>query len=244
LRGWLDYFGVMKLFVFFAAFSLHLPLLAQRVSERWVDLSLAGGSNQGSAAVFYLHNWRFGHNHKFEFGLGARFTGYLAANQYYTTAPAKLTSGSTGPGVIFVDNINANVDTLLVAQPRVFSLNAMINLGYHLSEKFSINFNIDVVGFSFGSRATGNYINGFLGQLTMADPTPFNALLISDNDLGTLNSELSGKYKINNKWSVKAGAQFLFTEYTTIAKVQQAPEPNDRFRNKSLMVMAGISYKL
>ena len=77
-----------------------------------------------------------------------------------------------------------------------------------------------------------------------AKPTSFNILLISDNDRGSLNSELYGKYYWNEKWGVKLAAQFLFTEYTTDTEVQQFPEPNDRFRNKSLLIAAGISYKL
>jgi len=40
------------------------------------------------------------------------------------------------------------------------------------------------------------------------------------------------------------GAQFLFTEYTTSTKVQQLPEQNDRFRNKSLLLCLGISWRL
>jgi hypothetical protein len=75
-------------------------------------------------------------------------------------------------------------------------------------------------------------------------PTAFNVLLISDNDHGTLNSELYAKYYFNEDWGIKIGAQFLFTEYTTDTEVQQFPEPNDRFRNKSLMLAIGVIRKL
>jgi hypothetical protein len=52
------------------------------------------------------------------------------------------------------------------------------------------------------------------------------------------------KYYWSEKWGAKLGAQFLFTEYTTNTEIQQFPEPNDRFRNKSLMVAFGVTYKL
>ncbi|MBI3482970.1 MAG: hypothetical protein HY015_08365 [Bacteroidetes bacterium] len=180
----------------------------------------------------------------FFIGIGGRFTSYLGANQYYITAPAQLTSESTGPLIIFKDNITSNIDTFLVKSPQVNSINASINIHYKLSERWSIGFNIDAIGFSFGGKRDGNYINGFTGKMTTASPTPFNVLLISDNDRGTLNSEFFAKYSLNERCALKIGAQFLFTEYTTATKVQQFPEPNDRFRNKSLLVCAGISYRL
>ena len=136
------------------------------------------------------------------------------------------------------------MDTFLISKSNVFSINALIDLGYRFSEKFSVGFNIDAIGFSFGKERKGNYINGSQGQISLAKPTTFNALLTSDNDLGSLNSELYAKYKINEKWSAKAGLQFLFTEYTTNSQVQQLPEPNDRFRNKALMFMIGTNIKL
>lgn len=40
-------------------------------------------------------------------------------------------------------------------------------------------------------------------------------------------------------WSVRAGATFIFAEYTTSNKLYLE---NDRFRNKALMGMFGVSY--
>lgn len=213
-------------------------------SQNSVDLGLSFGKSQGAFSAAFTHDWLIGKKKKLMIGLGGRFTAYIAQNQYYETAPAELTTGSTGLGVILKENITANVDTFLITSPNVFAINAHINLGYAFSEKFSAGFNIDVIGFSFGGERQGNYINGSQGQMSTAKPTTFNALLTSDNDLGSLNSELYAKYKINDRWSAKAGLQFLFTEYTTSTEVQQSPEPNDRFRNKSLMLMIGVSYKL
>lgn len=207
-------------------------------------MDIAVGNSEGTFSGAYLNNWKLGSKNKFLLGLGGRLTTYFGANQYYETAPAKITSGSTGPGVFFKETIIANMDTFLVKSPQVNALNAMINLGYQVSDKLSLGFNIDLLGFSLGGKQQGTYINGSLGQVESSKPTPFNVLLISDNDIGTLNSELYGRYVINEKWTLRAGAQFLFTEYTTDTSVQQFPEPNDRFRNKSLMFMVGAGYRL
>lgn len=219
-------------------------VFAQKNAENSLVFDFAAGNTQGTLAFSYTHDWLIGARKKIVIGIGGRFTGYAGRNKYYITAPAQLTSGGTGPLVIFKENIVANIDTFLVAKPNVYALNAMINLGYRFNEKLQVGFNIDAVGFSFGGERRGNYINGPQGRMVDARATAFNALLISDNDIGTLNSELYGSYALNDRWSVRVGAQFLFTEYTTLVEVQQSPEPNDRFRNKSLMFMIGTSFKL
>lgn len=214
-----------------------------QVSE--VNITSAIGSSQGSLSALIQHDWELWKSKKFAVGVGGRFTSYFGANQYYITAPAELTSGSTGPFVIFKENIDENIDSFLIKSPQVNSLNLLINLRYKFNENFIIGFNIDAIGFSFGGDKNGNYINyGFPGSMENAKPTSFNILLISDNDRGSLNSEVYGKYYWNEKWGVKLAAQFLFTEYTTDTEVQQFPEPNDRFRNKSLLFAAGVTYKL
>jgi hypothetical protein len=209
-----------------------------------IDVDGAIGNTEGTLAVSFNLDKNLGKKHRIVAGLGARFTSYLGKNQYYITAPAELTSGSTGPGVIFKENIDANIDTVLIKTAQVNSLNLLVTLGYNVSSKLLLRFNIDVIGFSFGKRANGNYINGSQGAMESSDPAPFNLLLISDNDKGSLNSEFFARYFVNDRWGVKGGLQFHFTEYTTDTEVQQQPAPNDRFRNKSLMFMAGVSFKL
>ena len=213
-------------------------------SYSFIDLDGAIGKSEGTIALSFNFDKNLGKKHRIVVGGGARFTSYLGKNQYYITAPAELTSGDTGPGVIFKENIDANIDTFLIKTAQVNSLNLMITLGYNVSPKLLFRFNIDVIGFSFGNSVNGNYINGLQGAMVSADPSPFNLLLVSDNDKGSLNSEFFGRYLINDKWGIKGGIQFHFTEYTTDTEIQQLPEPNDRFRNKSLMFMFGASFKL
>lgn len=216
---------------------------AQRIST-FADATLGGAKYQGTLAISYVHLWRVGEKQKLAIGVGGRFTSYLGANQYYVTAPAKLTSGSTSPFIIFQDNITANIDTFLIQSPQVNCLNLSININYQFSKKIDAGFNIDALGFSFGGNRQGNYINGPTGKMSGAAPTSFNLLLVSDNDRGSLNSEFFVRYFLNDRWALKAGAQFLFTEYTTSTKVQQFPEENDRFRNKSLLFCLGVTRKI
>jgi hypothetical protein len=48
-----------------------------------------------------------------------------------------------------------------------------------------------------------------------AKSTPFNVLLVSDNYIVTLNSELFIRCLLNNHFVLKGGASNIFTEYTT-----------------------------
>lgn len=219
---------------------LPISLWAQR-SVNFADASVGAAKYQGTLSLSYVHLWKFGAKKKLSAGIGGRFTSYLATNQYYTTAPANLTSGSSSPFIIFQDNINANIDTFLVKSPQLNCFNISLNFEYQLTKKLSAGFNIDLLGFSFGGTTNGNYINTPIGKMVEAKPTAFNLLLVSDNDKGSLNSEMFVRYAIDEQWALKLGAQFLFTEYTTSYKVQQFPSENDRFRNKSLMICIGVT---
>jgi hypothetical protein len=217
----------------------------QRAStDHFIEAGFAAARKQGTFTVAYFYNQNLGKKKRVTAGIGARATVYVGSDQYYITAPAKLTSGSTGPGVLFKENIKANIDTFRVQSPQVNAVNLLINLGYHLSDKVFIGFSIDAIGYSFGSRVLGTYINGQQRMQERAEVTSFNILLISDNDKGSLNSELYARYQVNDRISLKAGVQFLFTEYTTYTDIQTIPEPNDRFRRKSLLAGLGVACKL
>lgn len=225
--------------------ALNLNAIAQtQTISKFIDLNLGVADSEGSLVLSLNYDKDLGKRKKIVVGLAGRLTSYLGKNQYYETAPAKLTSGSTGPEVLFKENIKANMDSFLIKTSQVNSFNVAVTLGYNLSERLMLRFNIDVIGFSFGKRVNGNYINGTQGSIESASPTAFNLLLVSDNDKGSLNSELFARYRLNDKWGIKGGIQFLFTEFTTDSKVQQVPEANDRFRNKSLMFSAGVSFNL
>ncbi len=217
-----------------------------RAVDNFAEVTAGIGDHQGTGALAYVYNWKLGKRKKIELGLGAKFTSYFGSNLYFTTAPAKLTSGKTDPTVLFADDINENIDSVLFPKAQINSLNITLNLGYNITKKFYVGFSIDAIGFSFGKRQSGTYYgNNFAtGVSVNAKPTAFNLLLVSDNDKGSLNSELFVRYKWNDTWGVKLGYQFLFVEYTTDTEVQTTPggDKNDRFRKKMSGVGIGLTY--
>jgi len=208
-----------------------------------IDFSIGAGSQQFNFSGSFVHYWQVGKKKKLQLGIGGRLTSSFATDKYFTTANAKLTSGKTGPGVLFADDIPANIDSFFVGKTQINSLNISFNSEYTLSKKLSVGFNIDLLGFSFGASKNGTYINNGKNSIVGSKPTSFNVLLISDNDIGSLNSEFFIRYKLNNKWSLRGGTSFLFNEYKTNTKVQQTNGiSNDRFRYKSLYALVGVSY--
>jgi hypothetical protein len=215
--------------------------------NRFIDLTGAVGSSQGSAAFAFVNNWKLWKKQRFEIGIGARWTTYSGSKKDFLTAgPAKYTRSFTTPFLIFFAGQNeANFDTLVVQRPLTHSLNITANLGYSISPKWYAGFNIDVIGFTVGRKTAGIFTSD--GE-TMIDPASkpaaFNLLLTGDHDLGTLNSEFFLKYKIAGRWHAKAVYQFMFIEYETQTVKQQIPNgpQNDRFRNKANNVGLGIAY--
>ncbi len=224
-------------------FISHLSF-SQTKNQRYADLSIAavGGF---SPALSYNYNWGLGKRGKFKIGTGIRFTYFAKGKTDLITAPASLTSGEKGPQVLFTENILSNFDTLKVSKVGVGYINIPIHLQYSFSQKFEVGFNIDALGLSFGSKQSGTFYasdSRSLNKTTQtAKPTTFNLLLVSDNDLGSLNSELYARYWVNDKIGFRAGLSFQFVEYRT-DKVLTFE--NDRFRTKNLLPMLAISYKL
>jgi hypothetical protein len=206
------------------------------------DLALSFGGGQFTAAPSWTHLHGIGKKQKFKIGYGTRLNLAFGSNQSFVTAPAKLTSGKTGLGVLFSDNIPANIDTVSLVKSQVNSLNAMVVLQYTIVPKLDLGFNIDVIGFSFGGTQGGTYSRNGTNTAVSAKPTGFNLLLTSDNDLGSLNSEFYVRYWFNPKWALRAGFTFIFSEYTTSTAVQQLPEANDRFRNKVGQAMIALTF--
>jgi hypothetical protein len=213
-----------------------------------IELSFAALPKQASISLAFNKYHGIGKKKAFKIGYGLRWTSYFAGKQGYKTAPAMLTSGVNNPSALFRDNIVANIDTIYFTQSQVHYLNALVSLQYTFKGKLDLEFNIDVLGFSFGPKQNGvyrysdvNFSNSSAPQNASAKPSTFNLLLVSDNDLGSLNSELLLRYRINKIFAIKFGAAFQFIESTTDIKWRLN---NDRFRYKSLMPMIGMSYWL
>ncbi|WP_305952900.1 hypothetical protein [Emticicia oligotrophica] len=235
----------MKKILFLIVTFLTISYLSfsQSKNQRYADLSIAAGSGF-SPALSYNYNWGLGKKGKFKIGTGIRFTYFAKGRTDLITAPASLTSGEKGPQVLFKENILSNFDTLKVSKIGTGYINIPIHLQYSFSQKFEVGFNIDAIGISFGSKQSGTFYASDSRSLNKssqsAKPTFFNALLVSDNDLGSLNSELYARYWVNDKIGIRAGLSFQFIEYTT-DKVLTFE--NDRFRTKNLLPMIAVSYK-
>jgi hypothetical protein len=211
-----------------------------------VDLALSLAKEQSSIAVSFNKYHPVGKKGNFKIGYGLRFTHYQSATKDYKTAPAKLTSGVNNPSALFRDNLVNNIDTIFIKSPNVNYLNAVINLQYTFFKKLDLEFSIDVIGLTFGKQLSTTYFtskwnpsDGPIPVNITAKPSAFNLLLVSDNDLGSLYSEILARYHINRHVSVKAGGSFQFIEYTTSKKLRLN---NDRFRYKSFLPMVGVSY--
>ena len=209
-------------------------------------LALSPGAKEMDIALSWKQVHGITPNKKFKLGYGLRFNGYWNNDKYYVTAPAELTSGEKGPQVLFIENINDNLDTMSVHSAQHNSINTVIYLEYDFNDKWGIGFNIDAFGIAFGHSVDGKMISSQKpaqsNEYEVAKPTSYNLLLVSDNDIGMLNSELYATYNVNSKLSFNAGLTFLFTEYTTNNKIEYNFN-NDRFRHKSLMGMVSINYK-
>lgn len=209
----------------------YLPYNAYSAGE----LNLATKNNEFMPSVSF-NNFSRG---QFKVGFGFRLTSFFAKNKTYITAPAIYTSGKTGPSVFFADQMPANIDTIEFKRPKALSLNIAILLEYSFNQNLAIGFNIDAVGLSLGGKTTGNY-KDLQQQNVNSRPTLLNALLISDNDIGSLNSEFYAKYFLNNNpYYLKAGASFYFNEQKTLMKQRL---DNDRFRYKSLAPVIGAGW--
>jgi hypothetical protein len=178
---------------------------------------------------------------KFRIGAGIRLTSSNTGGcKDYITAPASLTSTKATVDTIGFDQVNAN------------ALNLVVALNYKFTKKLDVEFNIDAIGASFGAEQDvflrnkpGIDVNGVAGK---AKPTALNALLVGDNDFGTLSSEMVLGYRLTPNLKLKLGAGFLFTEmklttdkYNNLAGTLV---DNNRFRNKALGGSFGFTYSL
>lgn len=226
------------------------PFISRTSSEAGVSITSNGSLS--ALAFTGTQYWGVGKSKKnFKLGLGGRLTSSFGSGKLeYITAPARLTSGKTGPSVFFAEQITQNIDTLSLNATQVNALNIYLALRYDFAKKWGVEFNIDLVGFSFGGTKDAKLTYGDGNQLiqnSKAKPTSINALLISDNDLGSLNSAFMLSYRIKPKLKLMAGAAFLFNEYTLDSPVTYTNTIGttvnaDRYRTKQLMFGFGINY--
>lgn len=171
---------------------------------------------------------------------GVRFNTFMGTDLKYITAPAEYTAD------------DKNVDTMTFAKSQVNFLNLFVRIEYDITKRIAIGFDIDLTGVSFGAeqkdvpltQGENHQQVNYLQPPTSpsAEPTTLNALLVGDNDLGSLNSSFYASFDITDNFGVDAGLSFVFTEYTTSNEWQYGEVKNDRFRNKNAMGFVGVHY--
>ena len=179
---------------------------------------------------------------KFKVGLALRLTSFIAKDMQYATAPAILTSGVKGPAAMFRPNILENIDTLNAPKVTTHSVNVAVFLEYSFNENLAAGFDIDLFGVTLGGANSVNLYKPLDGtESVSAKPTRFNLLLVSDNDIGTLNSELYARYRPDaSSFYGKAGVSFYFSELKTEKNLWLN---NDRFCYKTpLTPILGLGY--
>ncbi len=201
-------------------------------------ISLSTNGELHMASLSGVQYWGFGRkNRRFKVGVGARFNAAFGNDGLeYITAPANLTDEE------------ANLDTVLFTGTQVNSLNLYLALRYDFTERWGVEANIDLAGFSFGAEKAGTlkYDNG-KPFATYGTPTPGNLLLIGDNDRGNLSSEFLVTYRYKSNWKFKAGAMYQFTEYSLGKVVRYTNDQGNvldtqRYRSKNLAFGVGVNY--
>lgn len=202
------------------------------LDESALFASLDLGSNGSNHAVSLAahQDWHFGKRRRLVVGSGLRFQTFFGQDVIFTSAPPEFAADP------------AKQDSLLAPAPFIYSLNAMISLGYHVTPRLFLGFNIDAFGVSFGPHGSPEFVSNGVSQTAEVRPTPINILLVGANDIGSLKAQFYGRYKFSDQWGVQAGLQNLFNELTTKAVLQTSPKLNDRFRAMSSHVFLGMSY--
>jgi|GEM_PF-333719 len=220
------------------------PKKNYRYNNYFEVVGMVGDNNFGGHASWsHLHG--LGKKKKrLKIGYGVRITTYFGFDRNYVTAPARLTSGVTGPMVAFSDNITENFDTVFFSRPQTNSINAFIMIQYTFLNRWDIGLNLDLFGISFGTKKIGQYVSSknSPGEFNVAQdayPTGFNLFLTSDNNIGNLTSEVYIRFWITNQWAVKGAFLYANTEYTTVNALRLE---NDRFRNKMIMGSLGVTF--
>jgi hypothetical protein len=209
------------------------------------DLNLASDGKNSLIALSAKQQFGLFGGKRFKLGYGVRLNHNFGGKSQFLTAPAILTTGKTGP-IVFFDGtkIAKNIDTIQTTAFSVTSINIPLYLEYAVTNKLDVGFNIDLIGASFGASVSNyNSVHATTANAgaVAAKATTFNALLIGDNDLGSLNSEILARYHFNDKLALSAGVSFAFAEFTTSRKLYL---DNDRFRQKQLMPMIGVNYRI
>jgi hypothetical protein len=239
-----------KVFLFLITALIFSTLVKAQIAQPYfytksqtnLDFVLAVGNQAVSPSVSYSKLYSFSENRRFKMGYGVRLNNFFGANKEAITAPAKLTSETHSIVSLLSDYRLNNLDTLKLNSVWTTSVNAKVVVQYSI-RKFDIGFNIDVIGFTIGSKQTGQFLASespnFHKSAQIANPSALNLLLIGDSDKGSLNSEVFVRYWVSDRMAIRVGGSYQFLEYSTDKNLTFE---NDRFRVKTFMPFIGITF--
>ena len=237
-------------YLFFSVITLNLSAQGLDKTYKTFDLAVSSGKGSFSPAISFTQLWGLGKSNRFKVGYVVRVTPHFGGETNFRTAPAKFTSGSSSFSALYADDIVANIDTFRVKSFQTFAVNIGVVIQYAVTNKLEVGFNIDATGKTWGTTVTGDLISKrnkrkFQDGSTTSDANPetWNFLLVSDSDIGSLNSEIYARYWITNKIGIRAGISYQFVELTTEKKVEIKGRLNDTWRYKNTMPMIAVSYK-
>ena len=218
-----------------------------KAATQTIDLGVATKGSLTTAALSLNRLHGLGKLHRLKIGYGLRLTSAFGQDTDYRTAPADLVKSNGKASVIglFSKDLEENIDTLRLPKTQGHSVNVSFNLEYALSHRVDLGVNIDLIGFTVGPKQAGTFIansplrSPLSGTVQEANLTPFNILLGDKSDRGSLNSEGYVRYRLNTRFSLRAGLSFQFNEYTTTRKLTF---DNDRFRSSNTRVLGAVSY--
>lgn len=239
---------INKIALSFTFLLASLAAIIGQTSKQNFVVSIAKGEG-ASLALAYEKIHALGNKQKLKIGYGLRATAFRGKNLEFITAPAMLTSGKKSIVALFTNYKNEKLDTLTFANSTSIALNAAVNVGYQISAKLSVGFNIDALGATLGSKENGKFKasdsdaqgKANNGSTVSAKPTTFNILLISDSDRGSLNSEIYASYQISQRLALRPGLSFQFIERSADRALAF---DNERFRTKQLMPMLSLAYSI
>ncbi len=230
-----------KILLTLSLIGLGLVSNAQK-SEKFFDVALAAKNSIIAPSLSFEKNYGLGNKKKFSIGWGVRANAVFGGAGNYITAPALLTSGKRSLAALFTEYKNDKLDTLDLKKTGIIAFNSKIVLQYRF-KKSDVGFNIDVFGVTFGGNQSGIFRaseSKSLNKTTQTvKPAPFNLLLISDSDRGSLNSELYYRYWIKKNAALRVGLSFQFVEYKANKILTYE---NDRYRIKLLMPFIAYSF--
>lgn len=222
------------------------------------DLGMAYSTGNYNPSVAYYQLINVGGRKLFAVGWNIRLGAFYGDNLDYYTAPARLTREKTGFAALGAPLVIRNIDTVRYDYVTMTSasvgVRAQVNLG-----KLTIGASADLLGLTFGKKRIGRYksstgqytIKGVAGKDSInipfqgagasqsSRPSTLNVRLLGDNDRGTLSTELYARYRINDRFGIKVGYQFLTTEMTVANRDVIAD--NDRFRHRASMAYVAVT---